>query len=245
MPPKQPGQPRYLPLLWQPLLWQHDQRPWPLVAALALLVLTQVQALGASQPALRLAPSAYDRQVPPQTAVQDARDGLADFAVLLREALPRFNIAPEDMPAFFQQQVRRRLSDYAESSRTDLQIMLQRAAPYMPSIKLLLKQQNLPSYFAYVPLVESAFQTQAGRSESGARGLWQLLPDTARAYGLRVSRYVDDRLDPLQATRAASRYLRELQETFGSDAPLLVLAAYNLGENSLSRAMARARTRDI
>lgn len=247
MPPKQPGQPHYLPLLWQPC-----QRPWPLMAVLVLLVLTQTQALGARRAVLPLAPSAYDRQVPLQTAplppvtsVQDAADGLPDVVTILREALPRYNIAPEDVPAFFQQQVCKRLSDYAESSRTDLQVRLQRAAPYLPSIKLMLKQQNLPSYFAYVPLVESAFQADAGRSESGARGLWQFVPETARTYGLRVSRSVDDRLDPVRATRAASHYLRQLQETFGSDAPLLVLAAYNLGENNLSRAIIRARTRDI
>lgn len=234
MPPKQPGQPQYLPLLWKPLLRWNGQHPWPLVVALVVLVLTQAQALSARPSAL-----------PPVTSVQDAADGLADVAALLREALPQFRIDPEDVPAFFQQQVRKRLYDYAESSRADLQTMLQRAAPYLPSIKLMLKQQNLPSYFAYVPLVESAFQTHAGRSDSGARGLWQLLPDTARAYGLRVSRQVDDRLDPLRATRAASHYLRELQETFGFDAPLLVLAAYNCGENGLSRAMMRGRTRDI
>src|SRR5919109_5108772 len=235
MPPKQPGQPHYLPLLWQLC-----QRPWPLVMALVLLVLTQTQALGAHRTSpLPTVP------LPPVTSVQDAADGLADTTTLLREALPRYNIEPEDVPAFFQQQVHKRLSDYAESARTELQMMLQRAAPYLPSIKLMLKQQHVPSYFAYVPLVESAFQTDAGRSESGARGLWQLVPETARAYGLRVSPHVDDRLDPLRATRAASHYLRELQQTFGPNAPLLVLAAYSFGENNLSRAIMRARTRDI
>jgi membrane-bound lytic murein transglycosylase D len=220
--------------------------------ALVLLVLSQTQALGDHRTSLPLAPLAYNQQLPLQTVplssvalVQDAANGPADTVMLLREALPRYNIEPEDVPAFFQQQVHKRLSDYAESARTELQVMLQRAAPYLPSIKLMLKQQNLPSYFAYVPLVESAFQADAGRSESGARGLWQFLPETARAYGLRVSRQVDDRLDPLRATRAASHYLRELQQTFGPNAPLLVLAAYNLGENNLSRSIMRARTRDI
>jgi soluble lytic murein transglycosylase-like protein len=217
-----------------------------------LLVLTQTQALGARRAVLPLAPSTYDRQVslqtaslPPVTSVQDTADGPVDATTLLREALPRYHIEPEDVPAFFRQQVHKRLSDYTESARTELQVMLQRAAPYLPSIKLMLKQQNVPSYFAYVPLVESAFQIDAGRSESGARGLWQLVPETARTYGLRVSRHVDDRLDPLRATRAASHYLRELQQTFGPDAPLLVLAAYHFGENNLSRAIMRARTRDI
>jgi membrane-bound lytic murein transglycosylase D len=199
-----------------------------------VLVLTQAQVLSARPLTLSPVPS-----------VQDAADGLADMSALLRETLPQFQIDPDDMPAFFQQQVRKRLYDYAESSRPSLQSMLQRAAPYLPSIRLTLKQQNVPTYFAYVPLVESAFQTYAGRSEKGPRGLWQLLPDTARAYGLRVSQQVDDRLDPLRATRAASHYLRELQETFGFDAPLLVLAAYNCGEHGLARAIARGRTRDI
>jgi hypothetical protein len=223
-----------------------------LVMALVLLVLTQTQALGDRRTSSPLVSSASNRQIPlqqaplpPVTSIQEAADGLPDVTALLREALPRYHIELEEVPAFFRQQVHKRLSDYAESAHTDLQVMLQRAAPYLPSIKLLLKQQNLPSYFAYVPLVESAFQADAGRSESGARGLWQLVPETARAYGLRVSQHVDERLDPLRATRAASRYLRELQQTFGPNAPLLVLAAYNLGENNLSRAIVRARTRDI
>jgi hypothetical protein len=247
MPPKQPGQPCYLPVLWQPC-----QRPWPLVMAVVLLVFTQTPVLGTNRTALPLVPSVYDRQMPLQPAplspvpsVQNAADRLADVPTLLREALPRYNIEPEEVPAFFQQQVHKRLSDYAVSARTELQVMLQRAAPYLQSIKLILTQQNVPSYFAYVPLVESAFQADAGRSESGARGLWQILPETACVYGLRVSRHVDDRLDPLRATRAASHYLRELHQTFGSNAPLLVLAAYHCGENNLSRVMLRARTRDI
>src|SRR5262245_5796319 len=149
MPPKQPGQPHYLPWLWQP-----RQRPWPLVMALVLLVLTQTRALGDRRTSSPLTSSTYNWQMPLQTApvssvtsAPEAADGLADATTLLREALPRYNIEPEDVPAFFRQQVHKRLLDYAESTRTELQAMLLRAAPYLPSIKLMLKQQNLPSYF--------------------------------------------------------------------------------------------------
>jgi membrane-bound lytic murein transglycosylase D len=129
--------------------------------------------------------------------------------------------------------------------RQDVQAMLQRGAPYLPLIKRLLRQYNLPSYFAYLPLAESAFQADAAHPESGARGLWQLMPNTARAYGLQVSAAVDERLDPFLATRAAARYIQELQEIFGKNMPLLILAAYNFGEANLSKAIVRSRSRDI
>jgi membrane-bound lytic murein transglycosylase D len=123
--------------------------------------------------------------------------------------------------------------------------MLHRASLYLPMIKLVLKQQNLPSYFAYLPLVESAFDARALHPVTEARGLWQLMPETARSYGLRVSRHIDERLDPFRATRVAARYLRELHDIFGADSPLLVLAAYNFGENNIAKAIVRSRTRDI
>ena len=68
---------------------------------------------------------------------------------------------------------------------------------------------------------------------------------TARDYGLRVSKRVDERVNPDRATQAAVGYLHTLRERFGSDAPLHVLAAYNFGENNLSKALRRARTNDI
>jgi membrane-bound lytic murein transglycosylase D len=123
--------------------------------------------------------------------------------------------------------------------------MLQRADTYIPMIKRLFRQYGLPTYFAYIPLVESAFDEEATHSASGARGLWQFMARTARAYGLKVSQRLDERLHPKRATLAAARYLRALQDRFGEDAPLHILAAYNFGENNLARALRRAQTRDI
>jgi membrane-bound lytic murein transglycosylase D len=216
-----------------------------------MLIVTQADVLGVQQSALYsdgMLPSEWlpqHLQVPqPLTGAQHSTEGAPDFALLLHQTLPRLHITPADVPAAFQEQVRKRLHDYSLSHR-DVQEILRRASGYLPMIRMVLKQHNLPGYFAFLPLAESAFEVRALHPDSGARGLWQLMPDTARSYGLRVSDHLDERLDAFRATRAAARYLRELHDIFGDDSPLLVLAAYNYGENNVAKAIVRARTRDI
>src|SRR5205085_4766800 len=84
--------------------------------------------------------------------------------------------------------------------------------------------------------VESGFDPRA-RSRSGARGLMQLMPATARSMG------VDDLLDPGQNIHAGARYLRLLLDRFGGDLTL-ALAAYNAGPGSVERAGGVPRKRE-
>lgn len=86
---------------------------------------------------------------------------------------------------------------------------------------------NAPDELLWVAIVESALNPQAV-SSAGAAGLWQFMPTTGRARGLRVDRAVDERFDIVAATRAAVPYLLELRERFGSWG--LAFAAYNAGE---------------
>jgi soluble lytic murein transglycosylase-like protein len=113
-----------------------------------------------------------------------------------------------------------------------------KAAP----IARLLHEQGLPSSLTSVVGVESAFDPMA-LSPKGARGLWQLMPATARRYGLRVEPRADERTDPLKATRAAASYLRDLYTQF-QDWPL-ALAAYNAGEDRVSKALLQSGARDF
>lgn len=111
-----------------------------------------------------------------------------------------------------------------------------------PAVEPILKSHGVPADLAAVILVESGGRA-AAISPKGARGLWQLMPDTARHYGLRVDEVQDDRVDILRATDAAARYLHDLYAQFGDWR--LALAAYNTGEANVGSAILRAHTQDF
>ena len=106
-----------------------------------------------------------------------------------------------------------------------------------PVIDPILRGQGIPAELVAVALVESGGRA-AAISPKGARGVWQLMPETARRYGLVVSGQRDDRLDLVSATQAAARYLRDLHAQFGDWE--LALAAYNVGEQAVQNAIQRA-----
>ncbi len=111
---------------------------------------------------------------------------------------------------------------------------LKRLQRLRPELEPILQREGVPSELAAVILVESAARTDA-MSPKNARGLWQLMPETARQYGLHVGRNQDGRLDVQSATHAAARYLRDLYDMF-RDWPL-ALAAYNSGQNTVANAL--------
>ncbi len=111
-----------------------------------------------------------------------------------------------------------------------------------PVVDPILRNHGVPVDLAAVVLVESGARADA-LSPKGARGLWQLMPDTARRYGLRVDDIQDDRLDLIKATDAAARYLHDLYAQFGDWK--LALAAYNTGEANVGAAILKAHTQDF
>jgi len=111
-----------------------------------------------------------------------------------------------------------------------------------PVIDPILREVGIPEELAAVVLVESGGNPMA-LSPKGARGIWQLMPGTARRYGLTVDASQDDRLDIEKSTRTAARYLRDLYSEFGSWP--LALAAYNTGEQNLQHAIEQSRSRDF
>ncbi len=111
-----------------------------------------------------------------------------------------------------------------------------------PVVDPILRSHGVPVDLAAVVLVESGARADA-LSPKGARGLWQLMPDTARRYGLRVDDIQDDRLDLFKATDAAARYLHDLYAQFGDWK--LALAAYNTGEANVGAAILKTHTQDF
>jgi len=114
--------------------------------------------------------------------------------------------------------------------------LLRRRQQYIAPIEAALREQNLPVELGFLVWIESGYEIQA-LSPVGARGLWQLMPPTAREYGLRVdlARKIDDRIDPLKSSRAAAAYLNLLIKMFGSQRYLLAIASYNTGQNRVQR----------
>jgi hypothetical protein len=127
-------------------------------------------------------------------------------------------------------------------SQTGLTVAAMRVNLLRPAVEPILRSHGVPADLAAVILVESGGRADA-LSPKGARGLWQLMPDTARRYGLRVDETQDDRLDLFKATDAAARYLHDLYAQFGDWR--LALAAYNTGEANVGSAILRAHTQDF
>ncbi len=111
---------------------------------------------------------------------------------------------------------------------------LENARHYVPSFRKIFKQEGVPEDLVWLALIESGFRP-APRSPTGAQGMFQFHRLTAREFGLKITSRRDERNVPHLAARAAARYLAYLRAKF--DSWDLVLAAYNLGEGDLRRAM--------
>lgn len=119
---------------------------------------------------------------------------------------------------------------------------LSRGGQYLPRIREIFAEEGVPQDLAYLAMVESAFRP-AALSRARAKGVWQFISETGRRYGLHQDWWIDERSDFEKATRAAAKYLSELHGMFGDWN--LAMAAYNSGEATVARAVARYGTRDF
>jgi len=111
-----------------------------------------------------------------------------------------------------------------------------RSGRYVHAFQEIFERQGIPAEIALLPLVESSFENRA-RSNAGAAGIWQFTRGTGRLY-LHLDRGLDERLDPLKATRAAARLLRDNYNALESWP--LAITAYNHGRAGMLRAQSEA-----
>jgi len=113
-----------------------------------------------------------------------------------------------------------------------------RADTYFPMIEHVFKEEGVPNELKYLAVGESGLNPVA-RSSANAIGMWQFMAATGRAMGLRIDSYVDERMDPMKASSAAARHLKELYDYYGEDWHL-ALAGYNCSPRCIRRAVTRA-----
>lgn len=116
--------------------------------------------------------------------------------------------------------------------------MTERARRYLYFIVGEVEKRGMPTEIALLPMIESAFNPGA-LSSARASGIWQFIPSTGKNFGMQQNWWYDGRRDVINATNGALDYLQKLHDQFGSWD--LALAAYNCGENSVARAIARNR----
>lgn len=118
-------------------------------------------------------------------------------------------------------------------------LILKRSNKYFPTIEKYLEKHGIPEDFKYLTITESALENVT--SPAGAKGYWQFMPKTGKAYGLEINELIDERYDLEKSTEAACKYLKKLYNEFENWT--LTAAAYNMGPNALKKQLKKQKVK--
>jgi membrane-bound lytic murein transglycosylase D len=170
-------------------------------------------------------------------------------AVKTEVFLPAVRYSPPAIPrslitasALERELTRRYIAQYSSPAGVAwLNSVMERGSLYLPFIKEEIAKREMPEEIAYLPVIESGFQS-AATSKSGAVGLWQFMLNSISPYSIKVNDFVDERRDFQKATRAALSKLNENYNLLGDWE--LSLTAYNAGLGAVNKALKNAKTRN-
>ncbi|MGY6649227.1 LysM peptidoglycan-binding domain-containing protein [Wenyingzhuangia sp. IMCC45574] len=140
----------------------------------------------------------------------------------------------------YNKELERVIKSYLKYRKRYYPELMARADFYFPFFEEQLANYNVPLEVKYLAVVESALKPRA-KSRVGATGMWQFMYRTGKNYNLKVSSYVDERQDPVKATKAACQFLSDLYSIYHDWD--LALAAYNSGPGNVSKAIRRSGNR--
>lgn len=174
----------------------------------------------------------------PTQTVNDANTPVKSQSSIWDKIRAEFTLDHRTEIAPVQREIRRLISDPDR-----IYSILKAAKPYMAYIYKQTHARNLPMELALIPFIESEFNPN-DRSNKGALGLWQLMPQTARELGVKVKRGHDERKDLAASTHAALAYFNDLGNTFNGNW-YLAIAAYNCGQGCVESAKRRTGTENF
>lgn len=134
--------------------------------------------------------------------------------------------------------IRNNIHVYTVKQRKNFSAVLGLMDYYFPIIEDIFDSYGLPSELKYMAVIESALNPNAVNRRSGATGMWQFMFSTGKLYGLMINSLVDERRDPVKATHAAARYIKDLYNIYNDW--ILVIAAFNCGPGNVNKAIKRS-----
>lgn len=149
----------------------------------------------------------------------------------------RLEMLPYEVPMTYNKIVRNYIELYTNKKRDRLQVMIGLSDYYFPIFDDIIDSYGIPNELKYIAIIESALNPRAV-SRARAVGLWQFIYGTGKLYGLTMNSLIDERRDPIKATHAACRFLKDLYNIYGDWH--LVIAGYNCGPNNVKKAIRRS-----
>lgn len=173
-------------------------------------------------------------------ALNDAASDPELVDVVLPELRP---VAEATIPMTRHPLVEASIAFLLRAPERNVQGWMTRAETYFPMIEQIFREEGVPDELKYLAMIESGLNPRA-QSRAQAVGMWQFMRPTGAAYGLNVDTYVDERMDPEKATRAAARHLRDLYAQYGNNWHLAI-AGYNCSPRCINNGLAQARRAGI